>query len=81
MAKEVQNSRSGEIKQTAEDLDEFLNRVRSHLTYDFFLSLPPWSCYLPVAIAILIFCRSEGELVYQMMKFLPLPSCLMMNSL
>ncbi|TYI60877.1 hypothetical protein E1A91_D10G134800v1 [Gossypium mustelinum] len=28
MAKEVQNSRSGEIKQTAEDLDEFLNRVR-----------------------------------------------------
>lgn len=28
MAKEVQNSRSGEIKKTAEDLDEFLNRVR-----------------------------------------------------
>ncbi|XWS35378.1 hypothetical protein CRYUN_Cryun21dG0121200 [Craigia yunnanensis] len=28
MAKEVQNSRSGEMKQTAEDLDEFLNRVR-----------------------------------------------------
>ncbi|GMI93044.1 leucine zipper-EF-hand-containing transmembrane protein 1 [Hibiscus trionum] len=28
MAKEVQNSRSGESKQTAEDLDEFLNRVR-----------------------------------------------------
>ncbi|KAI4350191.1 hypothetical protein L6164_004667 [Bauhinia variegata] len=28
MAKEVQNSRSGEIKQTAEDLDEFLNKVR-----------------------------------------------------
>ncbi|XP_022761452.1 mitochondrial proton/calcium exchanger protein-like isoform X4 [Durio zibethinus] len=28
MAKEVQNSRSEEIKQTAEDLDEFLNRVR-----------------------------------------------------
>ena len=27
MAKEVQNSRSGEIKKTAEDLDEFLNRV------------------------------------------------------
>lgn len=29
MAKEVQNSRSGELKQTAEDLDEFLNRVRT----------------------------------------------------
>ncbi|KAL6221513.1 hypothetical protein ACLB2K_004909 [Fragaria x ananassa] len=29
MAKEVQNSRSGEIKQTAEDLDEFLNRLRT----------------------------------------------------
>ncbi|KNA22102.1 hypothetical protein SOVF_036940 [Spinacia oleracea] len=28
MAKEVQNSRSGEMKQTAEDLDEFLNKVR-----------------------------------------------------
>lgn len=28
MAKEVQNSRSGELKRTAEDLDEFLNRVR-----------------------------------------------------
>ncbi|XP_022733535.1 LETM1 domain-containing protein LETM2, mitochondrial-like isoform X3 [Durio zibethinus] len=28
MAKEVKNSRSGEIRQTAEDLDEFLNRVR-----------------------------------------------------
>lgn len=27
MAKEVQNSRSGEIKQTAEDLDEFMNNV------------------------------------------------------
>lgn len=27
MAKEVQVSRSGEIKQTAEDLDEFLNKV------------------------------------------------------
>ncbi|KAL5216020.1 hypothetical protein ABZP36_007421 [Zizania latifolia] len=28
MAKEVQTSRSGEMKQTAEDLDEFLNKVR-----------------------------------------------------
>jgi LETM1 and EF-hand domain-containing protein 1, mitochondrial len=28
MAKEVQASRSGEFKQTAEDLDEFLNKVR-----------------------------------------------------
>ncbi|MED6130997.1 hypothetical protein PIB30_005951 [Stylosanthes scabra] len=28
MAKEVQNSRSGEIKKTAEDLDEFLNLIR-----------------------------------------------------
>jgi len=27
MAKEVQNSRSGEMKQTAEDLDEFMNKV------------------------------------------------------
>lgn len=28
MAKEVQNSRSGEAKKTAEDLDEFMNKVR-----------------------------------------------------
>ncbi|KAF3455190.1 hypothetical protein FNV43_RR05638 [Rhamnella rubrinervis] len=28
MAKEVQNSRSGEIRKTAEDLDEFMNKVR-----------------------------------------------------
>ncbi|PIA45850.1 hypothetical protein AQUCO_01600234v1 [Aquilegia coerulea] len=28
MAKEVQNSRTGEIKKTAEDLDEFLSKVR-----------------------------------------------------
>ena len=27
MAKEVQNTRSGEIKKTAEDLDEFLSKV------------------------------------------------------
>ncbi|KAK1426414.1 hypothetical protein QVD17_15085 [Tagetes erecta] len=29
MAKEVQNSRSGEVKKTAEDLDEFLSKVRT----------------------------------------------------
>ncbi|KAL8104485.1 uncharacterized protein LOC141677624 [Apium graveolens] len=29
MAKEVQNSRSGDIKQTAEDLDDFVNKVRT----------------------------------------------------
>ncbi|KAL3833944.1 hypothetical protein ACJIZ3_008680 [Penstemon smallii] len=29
MAKEVQNSRSGEIKKTAEDLDEFMTKVRT----------------------------------------------------
>jgi hypothetical protein len=28
MATEVQNSRSGEVKKTAEDLDDFLNNVR-----------------------------------------------------
>lgn len=32
MAKEVQNSRSGEIKQTAEDLDGFLSRVRNSVS-------------------------------------------------
>jgi LETM1 and EF-hand domain-containing protein 1 len=28
MAKEVKHSRTGEVKQTAEDLDEFLDKVR-----------------------------------------------------
>lgn len=31
MAKEVQNSRSGDIKQTAEDLDDFVNKVSLQL--------------------------------------------------
>ncbi|KAK8541796.1 hypothetical protein V6N13_137613 [Hibiscus sabdariffa] len=29
MAKEIQNTRSGDIKKTAEDLDEFMNKVRT----------------------------------------------------
>lgn len=37
MAKEVQSSRSGETKKTAEDLDEFMNNVI------FF-----WSCFLQI---------------------------------
>lgn len=36
MAKEVQNSRSGEAKKTAEDLDEFMNKVRSCFSFVFF---------------------------------------------
>ncbi|KAF9612677.1 hypothetical protein IFM89_003152 [Coptis chinensis] len=35
MAKEVQNSRSGEIKKTAEDLDDFLSKVLISLYFDF----------------------------------------------
>ncbi|XP_076880999.1 uncharacterized protein LOC143528994 [Bidens hawaiensis] len=34
MAKEVQNTRSGEIKKTAEDLDEFLSKVRTGASVD-----------------------------------------------
>lgn len=34
MAKEVQNTRSGEIKKTAESLDEFLSKVRKGATVD-----------------------------------------------
>jgi len=38
MAKEVQDSRNGEIKKTAEDLDEFINKVkRSSVTYSLYL--------------------------------------------
>ena len=32
MAKEIQTSRSGDVRKTAEDLDEFMNKVSS---YDF----------------------------------------------
>ncbi|OMO82604.1 LETM1-like protein [Corchorus olitorius] len=32
MAKEIQNSRSGDVKKTAEDLDEFMNKVRTGAT-------------------------------------------------
>jgi hypothetical protein len=55
MAKEVQTSRSGEIKQTAEDLDEFLNKVLNALydpsatviTMDFFYFYSfKWIIYL-----------------------------------
>lgn len=49
MAKEVQNSRSGEIKKTAEDLDEFLTRVRNRLAtfpYSPILSIFCYTCYL-----------------------------------
>lgn len=30
MAKEVKHSRTGEVKKTAEDLDDFLDKVKSH---------------------------------------------------
>ena len=41
MAKEVQNLRSGEIKKTAEDLDEFMNKVSYLFIFlIFFLILP-----------------------------------------
>lgn len=33
MAKEVKDSRSGEIKQTAEDLDEFMNKVTASFLF------------------------------------------------
>lgn len=45
MAKEVQNSRSGELKQTAEDLDEFLNRVGSSYKFSSLCS-----CYWPLIL-------------------------------
>lgn len=43
MAKEVQNSRKGEIKKTAEDLDEFLDRVSIQLMMSLLLYLPSLS--------------------------------------
>lgn len=39
MAKEVQNSRSGEIKKTAEDLDKFMNMVRRLYAINFLSSM------------------------------------------
>lgn len=42
MAKEVQNTRSGELKQTAEDLDEFLNRVGLSISQAFVYGIGLW---------------------------------------
>lgn len=33
MAKEVQDSRSGETRQTAEDLDDFMNKVKISINF------------------------------------------------
>lgn len=50
MAKEVQNSRSGETKQTAEDLDEFLNKVRNSV------SLVHFPCFLSPIFSVILTC-------------------------
>jgi len=50
MAKEVQTSRSGDIKQTAEDLDEFLNKV---YILSMLQSLPQLVMYCKQPFAIL----------------------------
>lgn len=78
MAKEVQNSRSGEIKRTAKDLDEFLNKVRSLVQmlclFVFHIDL--------LCVTQLPFCsvfRFERVAESQMRKFWALQSCLMMN--
>lgn len=42
MAKEVQNSRSGELKKTAEDLDEFLNLVKTSIQRIVYQSFFPY---------------------------------------
>lgn len=36
MAKEVQDSRSGETRQTAEDLDDFMNKVKISINFLFY---------------------------------------------
>lgn len=46
MAKEVQTSRSGEIKKTAEDLDGFMNKVR-------------FSCYFFSIDFLFFFCKMD----------------------
>jgi len=49
MAKEVQTSRSGDIKQTAEDLDEFLDKV---WILSVIQSLLVMHCKLPLLFSI-----------------------------
>lgn len=50
MAKEVKNSHNGEIKQTAEDLDEFLNKVMFLLTKFLFCIISLSMCYLASSV-------------------------------
>lgn len=47
MAKEVKNSRSGELKNTAEDLDEFMNKVNIYLSLLFWVSFHLYFLHLP----------------------------------
>jgi LETM1 and EF-hand domain-containing protein 1 len=44
MAKEVKNSQSGETRKTAEDLDKFLNRVRSLVSLSSLVFLLSFFC-------------------------------------
>lgn len=77
MAKEVQNSRSGEIKQTAEDLDDFLNKVRISVPMVNFPCL--FLQYILYANLSISMCRLERVDVFLTRRFWGLPSCLMMN--
>lgn len=71
MAKEIQNSRSGEVRKTAEDLDEFMNKV---ILFHFFPfhwksgKLVSFFTFLMLGF-ILPFNRLEKASVFLMMRF------------
>lgn len=78
MAKEVKNSRSGEIRKTAEDLDKFLNRVRSLFSLS---SLGFLLLAFFCLTCLLSLCRLERGSLSPMMKFWALLNYLMMSLL
>lgn len=72
MAKEIQTSRSGEVRNTAEDLDEFMNKVDFNLFSPFIKeSLHFFISFLTFLLFgfILPFNRLEKASVFLMMRF------------
>lgn len=70
MAKEIQNSRSGEMRKTAEDLDEFMNKVSSY-HYIPFHDKKLCFYFIITCLCLALLCllnRLEKVFVFRMMK-------------
>jgi len=69
MANEIQNSQSGEMKKTAEDLDEFMNKVSS--AFHDITALCSRICATLISLCLYLlcyYCRLEQVPEFLMMK-------------